>query len=140
MYIFIIIYIYSIVKLFFAFLILHSGCHCPFHSSKQICHTVHHIPHMVKGSMTIQVHGNLHLTMSQNIAERFHRCLHDMCAVPIGKIVVPFRLTLFDSLQGTADFHCLLLKVNVRPFESTKFSDAKPSGKVKLPCPDDAFQ
>ena len=22
--------------------------------------------------MTIQVHGNLHLTMSQNIAERFH--------------------------------------------------------------------
>ena len=49
--------------------------------------------------------------------------------MPIRKIVIPFRLTLFDSLQGTANFHCLLLKVNVRPFESTEFSNSKSGGK-----------
>ena len=44
----------------------------PFYSLKQICHTVHDVTHMVKRSVTIQIHGDLHLTMSQNIAEGFH--------------------------------------------------------------------
>ena len=44
----------------------------PFYSLKQICHTVHNITHMVKRGVTIQIHGNLYLTMAQNIAEGFH--------------------------------------------------------------------
>ena len=65
---------------------------------------------------------------------RFYRCLYDVGTVSIGKVVVPFRLALFDSLQGTTDFHCLFLKVDVRPLEGTEFSDAKSGGKVKEDC------
>lgn len=58
----------------------------------------------------------------------FHRCFHDMCAVPTRKIVVPFCLTLFDSLQGTTNFHCLLLKVDVQEFYNQKFQSGSKRG------------